>query len=318
MTTSGRRCEGCGSPLPETPAGTRQITCAFCGLVNDLLHPTPSAQPVTIQVDLGNAGRSAGNAVRTLAWLVFAGIALTMAVVAFAVYSAMRPVTEAMKGVSDQISQVSRAVPRASRMQKIAPANLAAAGETGWHELDVVPPSSGWAAFEPVTDLQWAMKIAHDWTPEARLTRIDVNRLKGEGTIDLTAGPDNSAGYRFVAPSQVEGWKAIADRDSNAKVPYELMIKLAEQKVTALIVHGRPPTDELPPLDVVSQPAPELLGLAAKDKSFAPHPFYNGYMIHLEREGWVWYLSSLSGQSSLPRVRARDGAVYPYQTKRKS
>lgn len=309
MSTSGRRCAGCGSPLPETPAETRQVICAFCGLVNDLLHAA-AAPPVAIQVDLSGAGRAATGAVRTVAWIVFLSIALVVGLVAFVIYSAMRPVSEAVKTVAGQISDVSRAVPRGA--EKVAPANLAGAGQIGWRELDVVAPSSGWAAFEPVTDVRWAMAIAHAWSPEARLTRIDVNRLKEQGTIDLTAGPDNSAGYRFIAPSQVDAWKAIADRDGRAEVPYELMIKLSEQKVTALIVHGRPPADDLPPADVMSQPLPELLGLARRGKGFTTHPFYSGYMIHLAREGWVWYLQNLSGQSSLPRVRARDGAVYPY------
>jgi hypothetical protein len=34
-------------------------------------------------------------------------------------------------------------------------------------------------------------------------------------------------------------------------------------------------------------------------------------MIHLPREGWVWYFTSPSGDS-FPRVRARDGRTYPY------
>jgi hypothetical protein len=42
-------------------------------------------------------------------------------------------------------------------------------------------------------------------------------------------------------------------------------------------------------------------------------PFYKGYLIHLEREGWVWYLSTLSGDDSIPRRRARDARFYPYR-----
>jgi hypothetical protein len=183
----------------------------------------------------------------------------------------------------------------------------------GWKELNVPTPASGWAAFEPVTDLRWAQTIARAWQSDARLTRIDVNRLKHDGTIDLTAGADNSAGYRFISPGQIDAWEKIADRDANARVGYELMIKLAEQKVTALIVRGSPRSDALPPLDINSHALPELLTRARKSKSFADHPFYDGYMIALEREGWVWYLNSLSRRDSIPRVRARDGAVYPYR-----
>jgi hypothetical protein len=45
----------------------------------------------------------------------------------------------------------------------------------------------------------------------------------------------------------------------------------------------------------------------------ADYPFYNGDMIHNDREGWVWYLQSSSQRETLPRIRARDGAVYPFR-----
>ena len=38
-----------------------------------------------------------------------------------------------------------------------------------------------------------------------------------------------------------------------------------------------------------------------------------GYLIHLPREGWVWYFRAVSGSTGYPRVRARDGRVYPYR-----
>jgi len=43
-------------------------------------------------------------------------------------------------------------------------------------------------------------------------------------------------------------------------------------------------------------------------------PFLNGYLIHVRDEGLVWYFSSLANESK-PRVRARDGAVWPYSRK---
>jgi hypothetical protein len=45
----------------------------------------------------------------------------------------------------------------------------------------------------------------------------------------------------------------------------------------------------------------------------ADYPFYNGDMIPNDREGWVWYLQSSSQRQTLPRIRARDGAVYPFR-----
>jgi hypothetical protein len=43
------------------------------------------------------------------------------------------------------------------------------------------------------------------------------------------------------------------------------------------------------------------------------HPFYEGFLIHTARTGWIWYFQSLSRRDTIPQVRARDGAVYPWR-----
>ena len=43
-----------------------------------------------------------------------------------------------------------------------------------------------------------------------------------------------------------------------------------------------------------------------------PRPLFRGYMTHLPGEGWVRYLSTLSGRDSIPRIRAADGRQWPY------
>jgi hypothetical protein len=43
-----------------------------------------------------------------------------------------------------------------------------------------------------------------------------------------------------------------------------------------------------------------------------PRPYYKGYMVFSGGEGWVWYLSTLSGRESIPRIRASDGRMWPY------
>jgi hypothetical protein len=306
MTTTARRCAGCGSPLPHTSDTARQIKCAFCGLVNDFEHAGGTPPPATIKIDVAGAAKAG----QKVAWIVLAAIAVVAVSVIGGIYTATRPVMQVLTNIPTQVPQVERTPPRPP--QKLAPADLAK-GEPGWRELDVPAPKSGWSAFEPVTDIGWAMTIAHAWQQDARLNSIDADRLKDNGTIDLTGGPENSAGYRFTSPSQIEAWQRLADRDGKATVPYELMLKLSEQKVTALVVRGQPPSRELGLSEVDSHPLPELLVLAKKGKGFSEHPFYNAYMVFLEREGWVWYFNSLSGRDSLPRVRGRDGATYPYE-----
>jgi hypothetical protein len=305
METTARRCAGCGSPLPHTNDTTRQIKCGFCGLVNDLAHAA-GARPIMLKVDVAGMAKAG----RTIAWVVFAAIAIVAVSVVGGIYTATRPVTQVLTSMPTQVPQIARTESR--EPQKVSPADLATSN-LGWRELDVPAPNSGWTAFEPVTDLGWATTIAHAWQRDARLMRIDADRVKDNGTIDLTAGPENSAGYRFTSPSQIEAWQRLADRDGKATVPYELMIKLSEQKVTGLVVRGQPPSRELPLNDVDSHPLPELLALARKRAGFKELPFYNAYMVFLEREGWVWYFNGLSGRDSLPRVRGRDGAAYPYE-----
>ena len=51
---------------------------------------------------------------------------------------------------------------------------------------------------------------------------------------------------------------------------------------------------------------------AAARPGFPEVPFYKGYLIRLEDEGWCWYLSTLSGSPNIPRVRARDARSWPY------
>ena len=305
MSTSARRCAGCGGPLPETAPDQRQITCPFCGIVNDLAHAPAGAQPVSIKIDVGQAGKMAAAAGRKLA-LAIAVIVGTVGIsIALAIYFAVKPVGTAIQTVSQQAKQVQ------ARQQPMTPTELASTAEAGWRELQVPAPATEWAAFEPVVNLDWAMAIARAWMADARLTRIDVTRLTPTGTIDLTAGADETAGYRFVSPSKIAEWDRIADRETDARVPYELMLKIGQRKVTALVSRGRPSSRELPPAKIDSARLGEVIA-AAKRRGFTDYPFYSAYLIHLEREGWVWYLQSLSRRESLPRIRARDGAPYPY------
>jgi hypothetical protein len=62
-----------------------------------------------------------------------------------------------------------------------------------------------------------------------------------------------------------------------------------------------------------SLPLDEVLERARRGRGFEDKPYYAGYLIHLPREGWVWYFRAISGTSGYPRVRASDGRTYPYR-----
>jgi hypothetical protein len=303
MATSARRCAGCGGPLPETAAGQRQVKCGFCGIVNDLAHGAPAV----VKVELGDLGKVAGSLGRKVRLAVFIGVGITAAVVAAGMLQVVKPVREALHEVDKQAQEMQE------RLRPVAPAELATLGDVGWKEVQAPAPPSGWAAFDPVASIEWAMAIARAWQPDARLTRVDVTRVSPAGTLNLTEGLEDQAGYRFMSPKQIAEWERIADREVNARVPYELMMQLARQKVTAHVVRGRPPSRELPPDAPDANRLGDVLAAARRSGRLEELPFYNGYLTHLPREGWVWYLQSLSRRGTLPRVRARDGAVYPYR-----
>jgi hypothetical protein len=54
--------------------------------------------------------------------------------------------------------------------------------------------------------------MARAWARDARLTRIDVTRLGAAGTLDLSSGTEDVAGYRFVSPGRTNEWVERADR----------------------------------------------------------------------------------------------------------
>ena len=63
--------------------------------------------------------------------------------------------------------------------------------------------------------------------------------------------------------------------------------------------------------------APVSLPLAESPRARAARPrlrrqaVLRGILIHLPREGWVWYFRAVSGTTGYPRVRARDGRTLP-------
>ena len=314
MTTSARLCASCGSPLPEVPPGIRQAKCEFCGVVNDIA--AAAAAPITIAIDRGDATRVVRRVGGAVAIVVFVSVAAALAAGGFGIYVAMRAVSEAANTDSSGAS-TARSIPSGGKRRAVAPADLPKTGGGGWQPLDVVPPAGGWATFEPVGDLNWAMAIARAWQADARVMRIDVSRLTPQGTVNLAGTADDSAMYRFESPAQIDEWKRIArGGDANPQAGHELMLKLSQQAITALVLHGKPSAHEQPPPAVDSLPLLQLMSTAQRKPAFAQPSFFDGYMIYNDSEGWVWYLTGRGFDESLPRLRARDAAAFPYPRSR--
>jgi hypothetical protein len=202
-------------------------------------------------------------------------------------------------------------VPPAPLERRWTLANLSAFRERGRRPLEVAPPAAGFARFDPAAELPWAMAIARAWSKDARLERIDATRIRPDGTLDLANDPEAEALYRFVSPSRIAEYWRQADVSSEVRAEHEFWVVASKGLTLGQLLTPRPPSRDAAP------PPPEVLSLAKmmeRSRRKRPdRPFFKGYMIHSAGEGWVWYLSTLSGRESIPRVRARDGRVWPYR-----
>lgn len=294
-----RRCSGCGAALGEPTDDDLTIVCGFCGLRHDINDLTGG--PVVTVV----TGGARPPASATAAKIVFAIFALVLLATGVAIYLASRSAAEvttrvqlAAETVRQRIAETKRPVP---------PAELATVPAMTWKDVEAPPPPGGFDAFEPVAALPWALGIARAWASDAVLTRIDVGRVSTTGVVDLSG--EDSSGYRFRSPARERRWIQETDAGQKSTTATAMLMRIKGTTVSVLVdADVRKDAEAGPP---VSLPLPELLTRAKTRKGFGDRPFYSGYMIHLPREGWVWYFRAPSGDS-FPRARARDGRVYPY------
>jgi hypothetical protein len=293
-----RRCQGCGATLGEADeAGV--LTCRFCGLTHDATTILPAGNPVVVQIspDVRRASR--------VVWAVVVVVVLVI------VASALVPAVMGLWIAKSAIEQT--AVPdvlsRLNDYQRpIAPADLASLPMGGgWKVLQVPPPTGGFDDFDPVASLPWAMQIGRAWASDAVLTRIDVGKVSASGVVDLSG--EQSSGYRFLSPARRERLTNETDSGSKGVTASGLMIEIKGNQVRALPHEEH--EDRVPPA-AASLPLPAILERARESRGFVDKPYYAGYLIHLPREGWVWYFRPVAGSTGLPRVRARDGRSYPY------
>lgn len=300
-------CKGCGAPLPETDDLQRQVTCRFCGVVNERTQAGVPMTHVDVRV---RRTRPAAGAGKATAAIVVAFVIAMVGSAAWVIDSALSTTREVATAVSTAASVGSRT---AKPPAPLTPAELAPLdGTGGWRTVAVGPPPGDWSRVDPVAAMAWAGDVARGWAPDALLYRIDVKKVAEDGTIDLTS-EDSDLGFRYVSPSRIAAWIAEADRQGDVEGVYGLMMTVKGREARVLVERGRPATWRYPKEGAASLPMADVLARARRNKAWAAKPFYQGYLIRLDDEGWVWYLSSLSGRDSLPRVRARDGRVWPYR-----
>ena len=292
-----RRCAGCGASLGEPTDDDLTIVCTFCGLRHDINELAGTAPPIVLRMGPGRAG--SGKAIATIVLLI---VAVTVASGLFVAYRTTTEVTTRVREATDAVRE--RA---AERNRPLALTEIGTLTERAWKAVDAPAPPGGFDAFDPVGGVAWATAIARAWAPDAMLTRIDVGRVSSTGVVDISG--DAPSGYRFHSPIRRLRWKQEADGGSRSVTTTGMMLQVQAGAVRVLL--DTDSRDEPTTPEPVSLALPELLTRARKTRAFSDRPFYAAYMIFLPREGWAWYFRAPSGDS-FPRVRARDGRVYPY------
>jgi hypothetical protein len=256
--------------------------------------------PVVVRIGGAGATQAPKHLGRIIALVVVIILAATIVPIVFSLRMASSAIEQATASVPSSIRSLQDA------RRPITPAELADLSERRWKALDVAPPPGGFRAFDPVAALPWATAIARAWASDAALTRIDVGRVASTGVVDLSG--EDTSGYRFVSAARQSRWRNDVDAGVKSATPTALMIQIKGTAVSAIVHDDDRDRDAG---EAVSLPLSTILETARRGRGFPDRPFYSGYMIHLPREGWVWYFRAPSGDS-FPRVRARDGRVYPY------
>jgi hypothetical protein len=296
-----RQCQRCGAPLPEA-AAHEGVTCGFCGMAYD---PTTAFRPnLAVKLPPG-AGRK-------LLWFVLAmvlvpvvGVLLVTCGIFVTANKAMDVAKAGIPGRRETLKSTTVAASKA----EVKPSAL----ETGqgWQALDVAEPPGGAGSLDAVAAIPWAVSLAQGWRPDARLERVDVDKLRADGLVNARDDEAASVMYRFVSPALVEEQRRQADLGKSA-VKAGLFLEVKQGEVRGLVTSAHPRSEALPP-HPASLPLKAVLEGLDRSGKLPAKPFYRGYLIFLEREGWVWYLSTLSRQESIPRARASDARPYPYR-----
>lgn len=311
-------CPSCGAPL-EVEEGSPFFACSFCGAT---VAPTQQIravrQPPRITVEVGDrSGRRRPTPAQALGCGALVA-ALILGIGAF-VFVRARGIE---RSVRQSIATATRHLETTSfrREEAAMPvARLAEPAFSGKHLLAATAPPTGFGTFEPVASLPWALAIAQVWSRDAKIQRVDVDRLRPDGTLNVQDDPEAEVTYRFVSPSRFEALREKMNLEKNPRGDQEFWVEIQAGKVYAFelqTLSQMVSDDDAQEIAALawpkSLPLTQILPALGKRRGFPAVPFFQGYLIRLEDEGWCWYLSTLSGSPDIPRVRARDGRAWPY------
>ena len=258
---------------------------------------------------------------KSAARVTFTGLAVPVFLAAILVPVGLM-VYSAVRGGDSLVRTAADAITAAATTGRAAPATLTLTDlddlSPGYHTLDAAPPSSGYASFDAIGALPWAVTIAQAWVGDARLDRIDVVRVQPDGLIDVADDREAEVTYRFVSPDRVKELRRRADLSANANVQTEFWVRVKGGQ--ASVIAPTTPAALLAFRDHEGAAARAPQRAAARRDirqacgvvRSSMRRFTRAICCTLEGEGWVWYFSTLSGEP-LPRVRSTDAKTYPYK-----
>jgi hypothetical protein len=318
------QCPSCGAPL-EIEEGSVFMTCSFCGVTaaptQHFKSPRPAPQVQVQVVDLSRRRRATPAQAFGCGLAVFLLIAGTAAFVFVRAQGIQRSVRESIAATQRGLSKATNTTPFGVHREEAAipVARLAEPAFTGKHLLAATAPPTPLGAFEPVASLPWALSIAQVWSRDAKLERVDVDRVRPDGTLNVQDDPDAEVTYRFVSPSRFQTLRERMNLEKNPRGDQEFWVEVEQGKVygyelqTLSQLADDDDAQEIAALTwPKSLPLTTIVPALARRKDVPAVPFFEGYLIRLEDEGWCWYISTLSGSPNIPRVRARDGRAWPY------
>jgi hypothetical protein len=295
-----RKCASCGAPLGEIAEDATSVPCEFCGAVNEPTIMQRGVHRVHVVLD-ASVGRTVRRATAAGAVVsAFVGL-VTLAGIGAGIFGLWTGLHSAFP----------QQVPRLPGVKALTPAKLAELLPVRDRQVvEVAAPAGGYALLDPVAQIPWALAIAQGWAKDARLERIDVTGLAPHGLVDASRGSEGEVMYRFVSPARIEQYWKEADVRTDVRAQGEMWV-IAKGGGALVQTLTSPPSR-----GATVSPAPSVLRMAdllERSRSrLPPRPYYKGYMIFSGGEGWVWYLSTLSGRESIPRIRAADGRMWPY------
>src|SRR5262245_55537903 len=139
MSSRVRRCGGCGGPLSEAADERGTITCAFCGMVNEVAAPTPQPQQIIITMDPRRRIIRPGGGP---AFAVSMTILVIVGFIGFVTWQTVRPRTNAALGALSREAMVARELTK-----PVSLTDLPTLNERGQRSLNAPPPPGGWTGF---------------------------------------------------------------------------------------------------------------------------------------------------------------------------